>query len=58
MKTIAVDALALREVLQALVGPPHLIRELQALMTPREAFPDNPINKLIDQFNEQATKGT
>lgn len=46
---IEVDAAALRAVLVALNGPDHLIRELQA--TCGELFPDNPITKLVIEFN-------
>jgi hypothetical protein len=45
--TITVDRDALFQVLQALVGPGHLIRELQFT----RGLPDNPINKLVDQYN-------
>jgi hypothetical protein len=52
MKTVTVDAEALRAVLQALIGPAHHIRELQAI----RGLPggDDPIGKLIKEFNEQA----
>jgi len=53
---ITVDRAALRQVLQALVGPPHLIRELQATMLPVALFLDNPINILIGQFNAEITE--
>lgn len=46
---ISVDALALREVLVALNGPGHHIRELQATRGP--LFPDNAITVLTDSFN-------
>jgi len=45
----SVDAEALGQVLMALTGPGHLIRELQAIRN----LPDNPISTLISQFNEQ-----
>jgi len=44
---VAVDKAALKEVLQALIGPPHLIRELQVT---RNIPVDNPINTLIAQY--------
>lgn len=44
---ITVDRAALRQVLEALIGPGHLIRELQFT----RSLPDNPINKLVDQYN-------
>ena len=46
-----VDAEALGEVLRALKGPGHLIRELQ--VTRGKLF-NNPIDTLIEQYNEQA----
>lgn len=53
MKMVTVDAEALRRVLQALVGPPHHIRELQALRhhhnTP--GFDPSPIQTLLDEYN-------
>lgn len=51
-KMISVDADALRQLLDALSGPGHHIRELQATRN----FPPNPINTLIDQY--QAWSGT
>ena len=50
MKTVTVDAAALRKVLVALTGPGHLIRELQALRGFSLAK-DDPINTLIEDFN-------
>jgi hypothetical protein len=47
---VSVDADALRHVLQALIGPDHHIRELQAC----RRLPDSPIDKLITEFNAQA----
>lgn len=47
---VPVSAEALREVLVALNGPPHLVRELQVLRNP-ELFPDNPITTLTSEFN-------
>lgn len=49
-KNVSVDAAALREVLAALNGPGHFIRELQATRGP---LFNNPIDKLIVQYNEQ-----
>lgn len=56
MKTVTVNADALRQVLQALNGPSHHIAELQSTRNP--IFKDNPINILIDEFNAaiQSTK--
>lgn len=50
MKTVTVDAEALRQVLTALNGASHLIRELQATRDPLMGK-GNPINKLIEEFN-------
>lgn len=52
-KTIEVDAEPLRRLLTAVNSPGHYIRELQATRGP---LFDNPIDKLIDQYNEWATK--
>lgn len=49
--TITVSAEPLREILQALIGPGHLIRELQAL----QRLPDSPITKLVSEYNAWAT---
>ena len=50
---ISVDAAALKQVLVALNGPGHFIRELQHTRTP-PVGDDNPINILTDQFNAWA----
>lgn len=47
MKTVTVDAGALRQVLEALTGPSYLIMELKVT----QGFEDNPINTLIRQYN-------
>lgn len=53
-QTVTVSALALQQVLNALVGPPHYIRELQAI---RGLLGDaSPIDVLIAEFNEQVEK--
>lgn len=57
METITVDAKALREVLDALVGPPHLMRELQATRSLHRLTHDNPIEMLIEQYNAAAIEG-
>lgn len=44
---IPVDAKALQRILEALYGPPHMIRELQATVS----LPDNPIEKVREQYN-------
>lgn len=50
MEKVTVNAKALRDVLQSLVGPAHHIRELQAIVD----LPgyDSPIKILIDEYNE------
>ncbi|MEW6647157.1 MAG: dATP/dGTP pyrophosphohydrolase domain-containing protein [Pseudomonadota bacterium] len=59
MEQVTVNKYALHQVLDALTGPGHLIRELQ--ITSRLAGPDigfdDPINTLISQYNEQAEGG-
>ena len=52
MGEVLVDKDALRRVLEALVGPPHLIRELQVTRGPLVGD-DNPINILIENYNNQ-----
>ncbi len=46
----SVDADALRQVLQALIGQPHYIRELQVC----RGLPGSPIDKLVAEFNARA----
>lgn len=53
MKTVTVNADALRQVLQALNGPSHYIRELQVTRGPLVGD-DNPINILIEEYNAAA----
>jgi len=54
MENITVSAEALRQVLQALIGPPHHIRELQATMSlPGDA---NPIKTLYEEYNAEVDK--
>jgi len=48
--TIAVDADALRQVLQALIGPPHHARELQATRSLHKLGHANPIETLVEQY--------
>lgn len=48
MDKITVSAQALREILQALSGPGHLIRELQVI----RSLGDNPIDTLIQEYND------
>lgn len=49
--SVTVDAAALHAVLSALVGPAHLIRELQVTRMPEDLFADNPINVLVRQYH-------
>ena len=49
MRTITVSYNALRQVLVALTGPDHLIRELQYTRNP--LLGSNPINTLIEEMN-------
>lgn len=44
---VSVDAAALREILAAITGPGHLIRELQAI----RSLGNSPIDILRDDFN-------
>jgi len=50
-KTISVSAEALHAVLSALVGPGHLIRELQATRDKPPIMVGNPIDTLVREFN-------
>ena len=54
METVTVNADALRQILQALNGPPHYIREIQAIRN----LPghDCPITRLTEEYNEAVRK--
>lgn len=54
---ITVTKEALRQVLAALVGPGHLIRELQLTREPMALFKDNPINVLVAEYNAAPAQG-
>jgi hypothetical protein len=57
MDKVTVDAGALRQVLQALTGPGHLIRELQVTRGMPGSDPsDNPIDQLTIEFNAAVEK--
>ena len=56
MKTVTVDAEALRTILQALIGPPYYIREIQAASDIRGE--ECPITKLREQYNTAVAKQT
>lgn len=52
MKTVNVDAAALKQVLQALLGEPHHIRELQMTRCLGDVTGmQNPINTLVKNYN-------
>jgi hypothetical protein len=51
-QTVTVSAVDLRAVLMAAVGPPHLIRELQAI----RILGNSPIDRLVEQFNAQVNE--
>lgn len=52
---VSVPQDALCQVLRALMGPGHLIRELQATMNlPPLAGHDNPINVLVQAYNNRS----
>jgi hypothetical protein len=50
VERVTVSAYALKQVLTALNGPAHYIRELQATRGPLVGE-DNPINILVNQYN-------
>jgi hypothetical protein len=50
--TVTVSAKDLRDILRALNGPPHYIRELQAI----RSLGNSPIDRLIEQYNSQVTE--
>lgn len=52
METVTVNADALRQVLNALIGAPHLIRELQATRDKPPVLTGNPIDTLVREFNQ------
>lgn len=52
METVTVNANALRQLLTALMGPPHLIRELQFTRDIPPFITGNPIDQLIDEYNK------
>jgi hypothetical protein len=52
---IEVSQDALRTVLEAVVGPPHLIRELQATMSIHNLVP-NAIVTLTNEYNDAIKK--
>lgn len=54
MDKLTVSAEPLRTILQALIGPPHHIRELQATRRLPASMAGNPIDVLIAEFNAAA----
>jgi hypothetical protein len=57
MQTVTVSAAALRQVLVALNGPGHLIRELQATRDKPPIMTGNPIDQLVREFNDAVDRG-
>lgn len=55
VKTVTVNAIALRELLIAVNGGAHQIRELQATRGPVLGH-DNPIDILVGEFNQAVAK--
>lgn len=55
---ISVDAEALRQILQALTGPGHHIRELQATRSLVALGIPNPIDTLLDSYNAAIAHAT
>ena len=51
MDKVSVSTKPLRELLGAVLGGPHLIRELQVLYHSPIFKGDNPIKTLVDEFN-------
>ena len=51
MENVIVNATALRELLEALNGPDHLIREIQALRGNPKLFGANCIDVLLTEYN-------
>ncbi len=52
MKTVEVDASALRQVLIAANGSPYMIRELQAT----QGFEGNPLDRLMRDYKTAVSK--
>jgi hypothetical protein len=57
---VSVDGEALQQLLNALVGPAHHIREMQFTrnLPPLGDMPRNPIDVLIEQYNAAITKAS
>jgi hypothetical protein len=51
-RMVSVDALALQRILQALVGQPHEIREIMMTRSVAALTGDDPIQTLLDDYNE------
>jgi hypothetical protein len=54
---VSVDANALRMILQALIGPPHHIREIQATRSIAALTGDDQIQTLLDDYNTAVVGG-
>jgi hypothetical protein len=55
---VSVDAKALRQLLEAVTGPGHHIRELQATRSLHALGYPNPIDTLLDSFNAAIAAAT
>lgn len=53
---ITISAEPLRQILQALTGPGHLIREIQYTRSLHALGHPNPIDTLIEEYNEEVRK--
>lgn len=51
---IPINASIVATIINAFIGPPYLIRELQAIYKPY--IPDNPVSKLIAAYNDGAAR--
>lgn len=49
--TVTVDGDALRQVIESLIGAPHLLQELQATRDNPPLLVGNPIDTLVSNFN-------
>lgn len=54
MSKVSIDREALRKILEAVTGEPHLIRELQATMS----LPGSPVMQVVRDFNASVTVTT
>jgi len=56
METVTVNAAALRQLLEAVMGPAHLIRELRVIqeLHQKKLSPPDPITILVEEYNAAA----